>query len=189
MSASNVHTFHAQVLSRQPLWNNLLVHFKENGCLVEGPLNNLKQSMVQFARPRKYYNDRKFIPGLGPALRPDEDPSVYDRSLPAPASTDPSTFHTSPTDPGPLLLGRRLMMVFGLAAPQWHRLAAEGSLRRQGTTLARFPPPHTRAGTPMPGTLSSSSALAALLVPGVEGRIEVRLHQTLCAVYETRIIT
>lgn len=79
----------AKVLSRQPLWNNLLVHFKENGCLVEGPLNNLKQSMVQFARPRKYYNDRKFIPGLGPALRPDEDPSVYDRSLPAPASTDP----------------------------------------------------------------------------------------------------
>jgi len=69
----------AKVLSRQPLWNNLLVHFKENGCLVEGPLSNLKQSMVQFAKPRKYY-DRKFLPGMG--LRPDEDPSVYDRSLP-----------------------------------------------------------------------------------------------------------
>ena len=36
-----------KVLSKQPLWNNLLVHFKDNDCLVEGPLNNLKQSMVR----------------------------------------------------------------------------------------------------------------------------------------------
>jgi hypothetical protein len=42
-----------RVLSRQPLWNALLTHFKEHGCLVEGPLNNLKPSMVQLARPRK----------------------------------------------------------------------------------------------------------------------------------------
>lgn len=63
------------------------MHFKENGCLVEGPLSNLKQSMVQFAKPRKYY-DRKFLPGMG--LRPDEDPSVYDRSLPV-AVGDPRT--------------------------------------------------------------------------------------------------
>eukprot|EP01098_Paradermamoeba_levis_P007640 TRINITY_DN3174_c0_g1_i1.p1 TRINITY_DN3174_c0_g1~~TRINITY_DN3174_c0_g1_i1.p1 ORF type:complete len:673 (+),score=196.54 TRINITY_DN3174_c0_g1_i1:212-2020(+) len=41
-----------KVLSKQPLWNTLLVHFKENECLVEGPLNNLKQSMVQFPKPR-----------------------------------------------------------------------------------------------------------------------------------------
>eukprot|EP01027_Heterolobosea_sp_BB2_P017330 GEZU01024570.1.p1 GENE.GEZU01024570.1~~GEZU01024570.1.p1 ORF type:complete len:1077 (+),score=269.79 GEZU01024570.1:179-3232(+) len=48
----------AKVLSKQPLWNNLLVHFKENNCVVEGPLNNLKQSMVQFQKPRKYHNQR-----------------------------------------------------------------------------------------------------------------------------------
>lgn len=43
-----------KVLSKQQLWNNLLCHFKDNGVLVEGPLNNLKQSMVQFQKPRKY---------------------------------------------------------------------------------------------------------------------------------------
>jgi len=51
----------AKVLSRQPLWNNLLVHFKNNECLVEGPLNNLKQSMVQFAKPRKFYPEKSFL--------------------------------------------------------------------------------------------------------------------------------
>jgi len=49
-----------KVLSKQPLWNNLLCHFKENSTLVEGPLNNLKLSMVQFQKPRK------FIMGLHP---------------------------------------------------------------------------------------------------------------------------
>ncbi len=47
-----------KVLSKQPLWNNLIVHFKDNGCLVEGPLNNLKQSLVHFPKPRKYHPDR-----------------------------------------------------------------------------------------------------------------------------------
>ncbi len=43
----------SQVLSKQPLWNALLNHFKEARCLVEGPLSNLKQSMVQLAKPKK----------------------------------------------------------------------------------------------------------------------------------------
>jgi regulator of nonsense transcripts 1 len=50
-----------RVLSKQPLWNNLLVHFKDAGCLVEGPLSGLKHSGVQFARPRKYYADRRYF--------------------------------------------------------------------------------------------------------------------------------
>ena len=48
-------------LSKQPLWNALLVHYKENECLVEGPLNGLKQSIVQFHRARKFY-DRRMVP-------------------------------------------------------------------------------------------------------------------------------
>jgi regulator of nonsense transcripts 1 len=44
----------AKVLSKQQLWNNLLVHFKENLLVVEGPLNNLRQSAVQFQKPRKF---------------------------------------------------------------------------------------------------------------------------------------
>jgi len=54
-----------KVLSKQPLWNGLLSHYKENECLVEGPLNNLKQSMVQFQKPKKIYNDRRIFPGSG----------------------------------------------------------------------------------------------------------------------------
>ncbi|CAI5994052.1 unnamed protein product [Closterium sp. NIES-64] len=43
----------AKVLSKQPLWNLLLTHFKEREALVEGPLTNLNQSMVQFHKPSK----------------------------------------------------------------------------------------------------------------------------------------
>ncbi|CAA6673842.1 unnamed protein product [Spirodela intermedia] len=52
-----------KVLSKQPLWNSLLTHYKEHECLVEGPLNNLKQSMVQFQKPK---SDRRFHFGNGP---------------------------------------------------------------------------------------------------------------------------
>ena len=40
---------------------------------MEGSLNNLKQSMVQFQKPKKVYNDRRVYPGGGgPALGPGE---------------------------------------------------------------------------------------------------------------------
>ncbi|KAI3523740.1 hypothetical protein L1887_02100 [Cichorium endivia] len=52
-----------KVLSKQPLWNGLLTHYKEHECLVEGPLNNLKQSMVQFQKPKKIYNERRLFFG------------------------------------------------------------------------------------------------------------------------------
>lgn len=57
-----------KVLSKQPLWNGLLTHYKEHECLVEGPLNNLKQSMVQFQKPKKMYNDRRLFFGGGPGI-------------------------------------------------------------------------------------------------------------------------
>ncbi|XP_020577685.1 regulator of nonsense transcripts 1 homolog isoform X1 [Phalaenopsis equestris] len=57
-----------KVLSKQPLWNCLLTHYKERECLVEGPLNNLKQSMVQFQKPKKIYSDRRLFFGAGPGL-------------------------------------------------------------------------------------------------------------------------
>ncbi|KAK9067995.1 hypothetical protein SSX86_012106 [Deinandra increscens subsp. villosa] len=61
-----------KVLSKQPLWNGLLTHYKEHDCLVEGPLNNLKQSMVQFQKPKKMYNERRFFFGGGPGVVPNE---------------------------------------------------------------------------------------------------------------------
>ncbi|CAA0838073.1 Regulator of nonsense transcripts 1 homolog [Striga hermonthica] len=61
-----------KVLSKQPLWNGLLTHYKEHECLVEGPLNNLKQSMVQFQKPKKIYNERRLFYGGGQGLVPND---------------------------------------------------------------------------------------------------------------------
>uniref|UniRef100_A0A3Q2QSE6 ATP-dependent helicase RENT1 n=1 Tax=Fundulus heteroclitus TaxID=8078 RepID=A0A3Q2QSE6_FUNHE len=45
-----------KALSKQPLWNNLLNYYKEQKVLVEGPLNNLRESLMQFSKPRKLVN-------------------------------------------------------------------------------------------------------------------------------------
>lgn len=45
-----------KVLSKQPLWNHLLSFYKEQKVLVEGPLANLKESLIQFAKPKKLIN-------------------------------------------------------------------------------------------------------------------------------------
>ena len=42
-----------KVLSRHVLWYRLLTHFRESGLLMEGGLNNLRQSLVQLSRPRR----------------------------------------------------------------------------------------------------------------------------------------
>lgn len=68
----------ARVLSKQPLWNLLLVHFKERRLLVEGSLLSLRQSMVQFHKPRQLRpQDRALIMG-GPSfpLLPGSDGSA-----------------------------------------------------------------------------------------------------------------
>ncbi|KAJ3147016.1 hypothetical protein HDU89_005824 [Geranomyces variabilis] len=41
-----------KVLSQNPLWYQLLMQFKERNCLVEGPLSNMKRSMIQLIRPK-----------------------------------------------------------------------------------------------------------------------------------------
>lgn len=42
-----------QYTFQHPLWHYLLTHYKENNCLVEGPLSNLQPSMIQFSKPRR----------------------------------------------------------------------------------------------------------------------------------------
>lgn len=42
-----------KVLSKHPLWFQLLMNFKEKKCLVEGPLHSLKVSMIQFVKPTR----------------------------------------------------------------------------------------------------------------------------------------
>jgi len=41
-----------KALSRHSMWNNLLTYFKDNHTLVEGPLNDLRESAIQFVKPR-----------------------------------------------------------------------------------------------------------------------------------------
>jgi len=41
---------------QQSLWNHLLNYYKEQQVLMEGPLSNLKESMIQFNKPRKLVN-------------------------------------------------------------------------------------------------------------------------------------
>ena len=45
-----------KALSRHSMWNNLLTYFKENRTLVEGPLNDLRESAIQFVKPRPLKN-------------------------------------------------------------------------------------------------------------------------------------
>eukprot|EP01017_Pseudomicrothorax_dubius_P040198 TRINITY_DN6256_c0_g1_i1.p1 TRINITY_DN6256_c0_g1~~TRINITY_DN6256_c0_g1_i1.p1 ORF type:complete len:714 (+),score=172.44 TRINITY_DN6256_c0_g1_i1:912-3053(+) len=53
----------ARVLSRDPLWNNMLNHFKEAGLLVEGELASLKQCGFKLRPPKKYIAERQPGPG------------------------------------------------------------------------------------------------------------------------------
>ena len=46
-----------KALSRHTMWNNLLTYFKENRTLVEGPLNDLRESAIQFVKPRPLKNN------------------------------------------------------------------------------------------------------------------------------------
>ena len=55
-----------RVLARQPVWSALLSYFREEDALVEGPLTNLKSSLVQIGRPRRAFDVGLFA--LGAAL-------------------------------------------------------------------------------------------------------------------------
>ncbi|KAJ3441452.1 regulator of nonsense transcripts 1-like protein [Anaeramoeba flamelloides] len=55
----------AKVLSKQTIWNNLLSHFKDVDCLVQGPLNNLKPFVGELSVPRRFKNKRFFGPQSG----------------------------------------------------------------------------------------------------------------------------
>ncbi|KAL4083627.1 hypothetical protein QTP88_028943 [Uroleucon formosanum] len=43
-----------KVLSKKQLWNHLLNYYKAKNVLVEGPLNNLKASLIQLPKPKQF---------------------------------------------------------------------------------------------------------------------------------------
>ncbi|EDK45555.1 ATP-dependent helicase NAM7 [Lodderomyces elongisporus NRRL YB-4239] len=57
-----------RALCRNKLWNHLLIHFREKGCLVDGPLDNLQLSMVQLNNyaPRNVKPGQKKVPFAAP---------------------------------------------------------------------------------------------------------------------------
>lgn len=42
----------ARLLAKNPLWNALINHYRDNNVVAEGPLNNLQQTMMSFPPPR-----------------------------------------------------------------------------------------------------------------------------------------
>lgn len=84
----NVIIGNPKVLSRQSLWASLLMHYRENGVLVEGPLSNLKPCVISIPRPRRRQNGEfsrhtPLPPGPtsigGSVLDPEFRPSVDSR--------------------------------------------------------------------------------------------------------------
>ncbi|KAF8635544.1 hypothetical protein AX17_003927 [Amanita inopinata Kibby_2008] len=81
-----------KVLSKHPLWHYLLTHYKEKSCLVEGPLNNLQPSMIQFSKPR-----RSLVKSIDQFRR--HETNARDYLAPAPSNTliDPMAARRSGT--------------------------------------------------------------------------------------------
>jgi len=49
-----------RILQEHAIWRDLLLFYKKHGVLVEGALNNLKQSMIQFNAPARTRNPSRF---------------------------------------------------------------------------------------------------------------------------------
>ncbi|KAJ4455764.1 putative Regulator of nonsense transcripts 1 [Paratrimastix pyriformis] len=110
-----------KVLSKQPLWNNLLVHYKEKGCLMEGPLTNLKPSTLQFAPARQFTDTRRYIPTAAAALAElratgQPNPFSYATGFPPYGAVPPSqpglpppTATTAPEAAGGAMFGGQLL--------------------------------------------------------------------------------
>lgn len=58
-----------RVLAKQPVWSALLSSFREEEALVEGPLTNLKASLVQIGRPRRAFDVGLFAMGAALSTR------------------------------------------------------------------------------------------------------------------------
>lgn len=67
-----------KVLSKQPLFHDLLQHFRLNEALVEGPLTALKECAVVLSKPRSRNHGKSYIapPGANPEFRPVETHST-----------------------------------------------------------------------------------------------------------------
>lgn len=129
-----------KVLSKQPLWNGLLTHYKEHECLVEGPLNNLKQSMVQFQKPKKIYNERRLFYGGGAGAVPNDNFGSV--------ASSPNTDRRGPRSRGPYM------------APGPPNGAHKPGVHPSGYAIPRVPMPPYHGGPPsQPYAIPTRSAV------------------------------
>ena len=71
------------IFFQHPLWHYLLTHYKEKNNLVEGPLNNLQPSMIQFSKPR-----RSLVKSMEPFRRHETNARDYLPPTAGPMSSD-----------------------------------------------------------------------------------------------------
>ncbi|ALC49824.1 Upf1 [Drosophila busckii] len=74
-----------KVLAKQQLWNHLLNFYKDRKVLVEGSLNNLKESLIHFQKPKKLVNSMNIGAHFMSTMMADAKEvmvpgSIYDRS-------------------------------------------------------------------------------------------------------------
>ncbi|KAH8409220.1 hypothetical protein KR009_010835 [Drosophila setifemur] len=74
-----------KVLAKQQLWNHLLNFYKDRKVLVEGSLNNLKESLIHFQKPKKLVNSLNMGAHFMSTIMADAKEvmvpgSIYDRS-------------------------------------------------------------------------------------------------------------
>ncbi|CAG8486864.1 9789_t:CDS:10, partial [Acaulospora colombiana] len=103
-----------KVLSKHPLWHHLLVHYKEKDCLVEGPLNNLKDDKFRqglshqidareaFAKPPLASENRRGTRAYDPDFMRTHDPVGYIPSdMPSIPASSQFSIPLLPTPNGP----------------------------------------------------------------------------------------
>ncbi|KAJ8531634.1 hypothetical protein K7X08_034128 [Anisodus acutangulus] len=116
------------------LRHQLYKEIEEHECLVEGPLNNLKQSMVQFQKPKKIYNDRRLFFGGGPGIVP--------RSYMAPSPSNGT--HRPVVYPSGYPMPRVPISPYQVVPPQPYAIPARGAIRGPVGVVPPVPQPGTR---------------------------------------------
>ncbi|KAK6202302.1 P-loop containing nucleoside triphosphate hydrolase protein [Scheffersomyces amazonensis] len=113
-----------RTLSRNSLWNFLLIHFRERGTLVEGPLDNLQMSMVQLSggTEGKFSGsgNNKSLNGKPESYKPFAAPSTIGG-----ISTDFDSASILSYEPGSTIAGNRTQEHLDEGG-QWPRLGKVG---------------------------------------------------------------
>ncbi|WPK25223.1 hypothetical protein PUMCH_002529 [Australozyma saopauloensis] len=112
-------------LSRNKLWRSLLIHYRERGCLVEGPLENLQLSVVPLKEDSEHMSGPNFDNDL---YIPDDVQSMV--------SYVPEFEHSMPQEPMAETYDDRL----------WPKLTSNQASRLDGDAVATHNVNHDRLG-------------------------------------------